>query len=209
MYSSPYATALTFGRYLSTPLLEKGAYVARVRHQREAIGGFNPYSIFGGAVRNDLRSGTPGVHVQRSVSTVLPKYAPLYQVLVEGWSVFLAGLRDSGACHYEKVSSATIVRSGLPINVNPHVGMRRPTHEVEVLYLWFDKNRPTAETVNGILRLMDLHMTQIRPQGGVPVIVDVRRGVVHRGYTVPVVKVDQMITGEAAAFAATWAPVAA
>jgi hypothetical protein len=123
--SIPYATALAFARYLQQAPLDKAPFVDELRRSQEARRGFNPYSKFCAACRADLRFGTPGRQLAEAVRTVQPRYRRLYLELSAGYRTYLAGLADTSSCSEQKIHNAVIVRRGLTLNLNPHLGLRR------------------------------------------------------------------------------------
>jgi hypothetical protein len=203
----PHATALVFGRYLQKAPLDKAFFVDEVRRSQETRRGFNPYSKFCAACRADLRFGTPGRQLAEAIRTVHPRYQPLYRELAAGYTTYLAGLADLSTCSEQKIHNAVAVRTGLTLNLNPHLGLRRGDGTVEATYLWFDPIPPPPESAAVLLRLMGQHMEIIHP-GAIPVVLDVRRGQGHRTLNVPPTRIDRYIDGQAAAFVTNWAAVA-
>jgi hypothetical protein len=97
----------------------------------------------------------------------------------------------------------------LPVKINPHFGLRYEDGRAEAVRLHLDEQPPTEELVLATLHLMARHIDQVLPHA-TPVLVDLRRGTVHRPD--PAVKADQVerwLTGEAAAYTATWQAAAA
>jgi hypothetical protein len=204
---APYATALVFARYLEQAPLDKAFFVEEVRRGREIRRGFNPYSKFCAACRADFRFGSSGRHLEQAVTTVAPRYQPLYRQLVFGYRSYLRGLSDLSACSEQKIRDAVLERSGLTLKLNPHMGVRRGDGRVEATYLWFDVHPPQPEVVATLLRLISQHMESIYPTGQ-PVVLDVRRGRAHRTSSISPVRVDRYIDGQIAAFVANWAAAA-
>lgn len=203
----PYATALVFSRYLEKAPLDKAPFVDKVRRSQETRKGFNPYSKFCAACRSDLRFGTPGQQLAKAVCTVQSRYKLLYQALAAGYERYLIGLTDISSCSEQKIHNAVVIRTGLTLKLNPHLGLRRGDGTVEATYFWFDPTPPRPENTAVLLRLMDQHMDVIYPRA-IPVVLDVRRGDAHRAISVPTTRIDRYIDGQAAAFVANWAAVA-
>jgi len=91
------------------------------------------------------------------------------------------------------------------VKISAHFGLRYEDGRKEAVRLHFDEQPPTPEAIIAALHLMSRHMDQVLPHGE-PVLVDVRRGRVHR---LDEVKsgpddVDRWLTGEAAGFTAMW-----
>jgi hypothetical protein len=100
------------------------------------------------------------------------------------------------------------VIGGLTVKVNPHLGLRYDDGRAEAVRLYFDEQPPSPDLVVATLWLMTRHMPQILPKAE-PVLVDLRRGEVHR----PDPKtrpddVERWLAGEAAAFTAMWGTAA-
>jgi hypothetical protein len=203
----PYATALAFGRYLQRAPLDKAPFVDELRRSHQTRRGFNPYSKFCAACRADLRFGTPGRQLAEAVRSVQPRYRPLYQQLSAGYTTYLTGLPDTSSCSEQKIHNAVVVRAGLTLNLNPHLGLRRGDGTIEATYLWFDPIPPQPENAAVLLRLMEQHMDVIHPMA-IPVVLDVRRGHAHRTISVSTTRIDRYIDGQAAAFVINWAATA-
>lgn len=205
--SDPYATVLVFARYLEQSPLERAVYVEQLRRAAARPGGFNPYSKFCAACRAGFRFGAHRDRMTEAVSTVHSRYRPLYGQLTLGYRRYLAGLRDLDACSETKVRPGVLVRSGLVLKLNPHLGVRRGDGRVEVTYLWFDAHRPQPENVAALLWLLAASMNQIHP-GGHPVVLDVRRGQAYRTLNAAPEKIERYVDGQAAAFAVNWSAAA-
>lgn len=120
--TDPYATVLVFARYLEQSPLERAVYVEQQRRAATRPGGFNPYSKFCAACRAGFRFGGHQDRMTDAVSTVHPRYRPLYGQLALGYRRYLAGLRDLDACSETRVRTGVLVRSGLVLKLNPHLG---------------------------------------------------------------------------------------
>jgi hypothetical protein len=100
------------------------------------------------------------------------------------------------------------VVGGLAVKVNPHLGLRYADGRAEAVRLHFDEEPPARETITATLHLMARHMDQVLPHAE-PVLVDVRRGDVHRiNPAVKPAEVERWLAGEAAAFATMWTTAA-
>jgi len=96
----------------------------------------------------------------------------------------------------------------LPVKINPQLALRYDDGRAEAVRLYFDPDPPAAEAVLATFHLMNRYMEQVLP-GGTAVVVDVRRGEVHRPPAVEAderkaADVDRWLAGEAAAFSAMW-----
>jgi hypothetical protein len=198
---------LTFGRYLEKAPMERAAFVDRTRRDRETGRGYNPYSRFCAACRADLRFGTSDIHVHEAIADVQPQQRALYQELVGGYLAYRASIPDIMSCTEHKIRDAVTRRAGLTLKINPHLGLRRPDGTIEVTYFWFDQTPISPGTAQVLLRLMAQNMDEICP-GGVPVVLDVRRGNSYRNLRGSGRRLDRYADGEAAAYVYTWTAVA-
>jgi hypothetical protein len=124
---------------------------------------------------------------------------------VPGALSYLGSLGDLRAVDLAQTRDTIGLVGELPVKINPQLGLRYEDGRAEAVRLHLDEQPPSDEAVLAILHLMSRHMEQVLPHGE-PVLVDLRRGAVHRPQ--PSVKADQVerwLAGEAAAFAATWA----
>ena len=64
--SLPYATLLSFTRYVDRTGPAKATYVGGLRRQREAGGGFNPHGQLIKALKTDIQFRTDGTHLSDS-----------------------------------------------------------------------------------------------------------------------------------------------
>jgi hypothetical protein len=200
----PYATLLTFTRYVTRTGPAKATFVGGLRRQRTSGRGFNPHGQLIKAQKADIALHTGGSHLTDALAAVLPRWRPLYQVLVAGASTYLASLGDTRRIHVAQTRDVLGLIGSLPIKVNPHLGLRYDDGHAEAVRLHMDVAPPTQEALVATLHLMARHMDEIMPRAE-PVVVDVRRGQVHRAD--PAVKpqeVEQWLAGEAAAFSAIW-----
>jgi hypothetical protein len=210
--ATPYATLLTFTRYVGRTGPAKATFVSGLRRARQSRSGFNPHAQFVKALKADIqRPVADGEQsaIEAVVETVQPRWRPLYSALRQGGGRYLASLGDRAAVRLVPVREALGVLGGLTVKVNPHFGLRRADGTLEAVRLHFDEQPPTPELVAATLRLMARHMGQILPTA-TPVLVDVRRGETHR----PDPKerpedVERWLTGEALAFSAMWSTAAA
>jgi len=205
----PYATLLTFTRYVTRTGPAKASFVGGLRRQRASGHGFNPHGQLVKALKADIVWHTDGSHLRDVLATVKPRWRPLYQALTAGALRYLRSLGDTRRIHVAMTRDVLGLLGGLPIKVNPHLGLRYEDGHAEAVRLHLDEAPPSEETLVATLWLMGRHMDEVLP-GAEPVVVDVRRGRVHR--VDPAVKpeqVEQWLAGEAAAFAAIWAATAA
>lgn len=205
---SPYATLLTFTRYVAHTGPAKAAFVGGLRRQRASGHGFNPHGPLVKALKADIAFHTGGVHLTNVAHTVKPRWQPLYQVLTAGALAYLRSLGDTRQIHLAQTRDTLALIGNLPIKLNPHLGLRYEDGCAEAVRLHMDDAPPSDDTVLAVLHLMTGHMDQILP-GADPVLVDLRRAQVHRPD--PAVKPEQVqrwLAGEAAAFSAIWATAA-
>ena len=204
----PYATLLGFTRYVDRTGPAKATFVGGLRKQRASRSGFNPHGQLVKALKADIAFHTDGRHLTEIADTVDPRWRALYRALVPGAVTYLRSLGDLPSVHLAQARDALGMLGDLPVKINPHFGLRRADGRAEAVRLHFDEQPPSTEAVLATLHLMARHMEQVLP-GAEPVLVDVRRGVVHRRD--PGEKVDQVerwLTGEAAAFTALWSTAA-
>jgi hypothetical protein len=206
----PYATLLTFSRYVGRTGPAKATFVGGLRRARQARSGFNPHGQFVKALKADIQFRTRGdqLAVAAVVDAVAPRWRPLYAALQAGGVRYLESLGDPATVGLAEIRDALGVIGGLTVKVNPHLGLRYSDGRAEAVRLHFDEQPPSAELVVATLHLMARHMSQILPKAE-PVLVDVRRGVVHRRD--PKVRPDdaeRWLAGEAAAFSAMWGTAA-
>jgi len=201
---APYVTLLGFARYVGRTGPAKATFVGGLRRQRASQSGFNPHGPLLKALKADIQFRTGGTHLDRTRTEVKPRWQPLYGQLVPAAKTYLASLGDLSAVQLARPHEVVAFVGSLPVKINPQLGLRYADGRAEAVRLHFDADPPTPETVLATLHLMNRHMDEILP-GAEPVIVDVRRGDVHRPdpATRPE-QVDQWLTGEAAAFAAIW-----
>jgi hypothetical protein len=201
---APYVTLLGFARYVGRTGPAKAAFVGGLRKQRASQSGFNPHGQLLKALKADIQFRSAGSHLDRARTEVKPRWQPLYGQLVPAAKTYLATLGDLSAVQLARPHEVVAFVGNLPVKINPQLGLRYADGRAEAVRLHFDIDPPTPETVLATLHLMRRHMDEILP-GAEPVIVDVRRGEIHRAD--PAAKpgqVDQWLAGEAAAFAAIW-----
>jgi hypothetical protein len=97
-----------------------------------------------------------------------------------------------------------VVVGTLPIKLNTHFGVRTTDGRAQAVRLYFDEDSPPDETVLATLHLLGRNMDRILPRAE-PVLVDLRRGRIHRpDRAAKPEQIEQWLAGEAAAFAAIW-----
>jgi hypothetical protein len=206
----PYATLLTFGRYVGRTGPGKATFVGGLRRARQTGSGFNPHGPFVKALKADIQFRARGDHAALATvaDTVAPRWRPLYTTLRDGCARYLDSLGDPAGVTVAQVHDALGVLGGLTVKINPHLGLRYRDGRAEAVRLHFDEQPPPNELVVATLHLMSRHMAQILPKAE-PVLVDVRRGETHRAN--PKVRpddVERWLTGEAVAFNAMWGAAA-
>jgi hypothetical protein len=202
----PYATLLTFTRYVGRTGPGKASFVGSLRRARSSRAGFNPHARFVKALKSDIESGIRGEQaaIVAAVDQVQPRWRPLYQELCTGAARYLEALGQPDVVRLAAVRPALDVVGGLTVKVNPHFGLRYADGRAEAVRLHFDAQPPTQDLVAATLRLLARQMDTLLP-GATPVLVDVRRGGVHRpdARTRPE-EVEAWLAGEAAAFSVIW-----
>jgi len=212
--STPYATLLSFTRYVGRTGPRKATFVGGLRRQRESGSGFNPHGQLVKALKADIQFHTGGTHLSAVVDQVKPRWRPLYEALVPGALRYVASLGESGResgtdIQLAQTRDALGILGGLSVKINPHFGLRYADGHAEAVRLHFDEDPPLDEAAVATLHLMARHMDQVLPNAEA-VLVDVRRGEVLRAD--PAVKpteVERWLAGEAAAFSAMWGAAAA
>jgi hypothetical protein len=207
---TPYATLLSFSRYVGRTGPAKATFVGGLRRARQARSGFNPHGPFIKALKADIQFRARGEHtaIAAAVDTVAPRWRALYAALEAGSARYLDSLGDPGRVELAQTHDALGVIGGLTVKVNPHLGLRYDDGRAEAVRLYFDEQPPSPDLVVATLWLMTRHMPQILPKAE-PVLVDLRRGEAHR----PDPKtrpddVERWLAGEAAAFTAMWGTAA-
>lgn len=202
----PYVTLLGFARFVERTGPAKATFVGGLRRARERRSGFNPHGPLVKALKSEIAFHGGGRYLRAAADAVKPRWQPLYAALLPGALAYLETIAPP--TQLAQTRDAIGMVGGLPVKINPHFGLRLPDGRAEAVRLHLDEQPPSPETVLATLHLMARHMDQVLPHAG-PVLVDVRRGVVHR--TDPTVRADQVerwLAGEAAAFAATWSTAA-
>ncbi|GAA5195963.1 hypothetical protein GCM10023322_63830 [Rugosimonospora acidiphila] len=207
---APYATLLSFSRYIGRTGPAKATFVGGLRRARQAHSGFNPHGQFVKALKADIQFRNRGERtaIAAAVDAVAPRWRSLYAALEAGGARYLESLGDPAQVELAQARDALGVIGGLTVKVNPQFGLRYADGRVEAVRLHFDEQPPPPELVVATLYLMDRHMPRILPKAE-PVLVDLRRGESHR----PDPKtrpddVERWLAGEAVAFAAMWGAAA-
>jgi hypothetical protein len=202
--SAPYATLLSFTRYVGRTGPRKATFVGGLRKQRESRSGFNPHGQLVKALKTDIQFRTGGTYLNAVVDQVKPRWKPLYEAVVPGAQRYVESLGDPSGVSLAQTHDALTVVGGLAVKINPHFGLRYDDGRVEAVRLHFDEDPPQDEAAVATLHLMARQMERVLPHA-VPVLVDLRRGEVLRPD--PGVKpreVERWLAGEAAAFTAMW-----
>ena len=201
---TPYATLLGFTRYVDRTGPAKANFVGSLRKQRASRSGFNPHGQLIKALKADIAFRTGGHNLTEIAGLVKPRWRPLYSGLVPGALTYLRSLGEPPVAELAQTHDALGMVGGLPVKINPHLGLRYADGHAEAVRLHFDEAAPSEEAVLATLHLMSRHMDQVLPHAE-PVLVDLRRGVAHRRD--PGARPDQVerwLAGEAAAFTAIW-----
>ena len=207
--STPYATLLSFTRYVGRTGPRKATFVGGLRRQRESGSGFNPHGQLVKALKADIQFHTGGTHLNAIVDQVKPRWRPLYEALVPGALRFVASLGESGGdVQLAQTRDALGIVGGLSVKINPHFGLRYADGHAEAVRLHFDEEPPLDDAAVATLHLMARHMDQVLPKAEA-VLVDVRRGeIVRADPAVKPIEVERWLAGEAVAFAAMWGATA-
>jgi len=205
----PYATMLGFTRYVTRTGPAKATFVGGLRRARERRSGFNPHGQLVKALKADIAFRTGGSYLSGVVDLVKERWKPLYGSVSVGAKTYLASLGDPEQVGLAQTRDALASVGPLVVKINPHFGLKYEDGRREAVRLHFDEAPPTIEAVTATLHLMARHMDQILPNAD-PVLVDLRRGVVHRlDRSVKPADIETWLAGEAAAFTAMWSTPAA
>jgi hypothetical protein len=197
-------TLLGFARYVGRTGPAKASFVGGLRRQRASQSGFNPHSQLLKALKADIQFRTSGTHLDQVRTAVKPRWHPLYDILVPATKHYLASLGDLADCQLVRPREVIAFVGNLPVKINPQLGLRYADGRAEAVRLLFDEDPPTPEAILATLHLTQRHMDDVLP-GAEPVVVDVRRGQVHRSDQVTKPEqVEQWLAGEAASFSAMW-----
>jgi hypothetical protein len=205
----PYATMLGFTRYVTRTGPAKATFVGGLRKARERRSGFNPHGQLVKALKADIAFRTGGSYLSGVVELVKERWKPLYDSVTPGAKTYLVSLGDPEQVGLAQTRDALASVGPLVVKVNPHFGLKYEDGRREAVRLHFDEAPPTREAITAMLHLMARHMDQILPNAD-PVLVDLRRGEVHR--LDPAAKpadIETWLSGEAAAFTAMWSTTAA
>lgn len=207
----PYATLLTFSRYVGRTGPAKATFVGGLRRARQVRSGFNPHAQFVKALKADLaRPAEEGreLAVATVIEAVHPRWRPLYTALRAGAERYLDSLGDRSDIQVVPVRAALDVIGGLTVKVNPHFGLRYGDGQREAVRLHFDEQPPTPDLIVATLQLMTRQMAQILPKAR-PALVDIRRGTAHQlDPKVSTDDVERWLAGEAVAFSSMWSAIA-
>lgn len=206
--SVPYATLLSFTRYVGRTGPRKASFVGGLRRQRESGSGFNPHGQLVKALKADIRFRTGGTYLNAVVDQVNPRWRPLYESVVPGALRYIESIGDLSQVEVAPTRDALGMLGNLPVKINPHFGLRYADGHGEAVRLHFDEDPPQDEAAVATLHLMTRHMDLVLPNA-TPVLVDLRRGDVLRpDPTTKQGDVERWLAGEAAAFAAMWGTTA-
>ncbi|GAA0719133.1 hypothetical protein Drose_05460 [Dactylosporangium roseum] len=204
--SVPYATLLSFTRYVGRTGPRKASFVGGLRRQRESGSGFNPHGQLVKALKADIQFRTGGTYLNAVVEQVNARWKPLYESVVPGALKYLESLDTPVEVTPTRDTLGMI--GSLPVKINPHFGLRYADGRGEAVRLHFDEDPPRDEAAVATLHLMTRHMDLVLPNA-TPILVDIRRGDALRPD--PAVKpeeVERWLAGEAAAFSAMWGATA-
>jgi hypothetical protein len=120
----PYATLLTFSRYVGRTGPAKATFVGTLRRARQSRSGFNPHAQFVKALKADIQFRNRG-RSSAVVDAVQPGWRPLCQALREGAERYLAALGDPAGIRLVPVREAMDVVGGLTVKVRRISSWRR------------------------------------------------------------------------------------
>src|SRR6266545_504508 len=81
----PYATLLTFSRYVGRTGPAKATFVGGLRRARQDRAGFNPHARFVKALKTDIaRTAGAALEIAAVMDAVQPRWRPLYTALRAG-----------------------------------------------------------------------------------------------------------------------------
>jgi hypothetical protein len=199
----PYATLLSFTRYVGRTGPRKASFVGGLRRQRESGSGFNPHGQLVKALKADIRFRTGGTYLNAVVDQVAARWRPLYESVVPGALRYLESIE--GEAEVTPTRDALGMIGSLPVKINPHFGLRFADGRGEAVRLFFDEEPPSELASVATLHLMERHMDLVLPNASA-VLVDLRRGeVLRRDPSVKEGEVERWLAGEAAAFSTMWA----
>ncbi|MBL7254400.1 hypothetical protein [Paractinoplanes lichenicola] len=200
---------LGFTRYVTRTGPAKATFVGGLRRARERRSGFNPHGQLVKALKADIAFRTGGSYLSGVVDLVKERWKPLYESVSAGAKTYLASLGDPAEVSLAQTRDALASVGPLVVKINPHFGLKYEDGRREAVRLHFDEAPPSAELTTAMLHLMARHMDQILPNAE-PVLVDLRRGEVHRldAGSKPT-DIETWLAGEAAAFTAMWGTSAA
>ncbi|MEV0561858.1 hypothetical protein ACQEVZ_20550 [Dactylosporangium sp. CA-152071] len=206
--SVPYATLLSFTRYVGRTGPRKASFVGGLRRQRESGSGFNPHGQLVKALKADIRFRTGGTYLNAVVEQVNSRWRPLYESVVPGALRYIESIGDLSQVEVTPTRDALGMLGSLPVKINPHFGLRYADGHGEAVRLHFDEDPPQDEAAVATLHLMTRHMDLVLPNA-TAVLVDLRRGDVLRpDPAVKPAEVERWLAGEAAAFASMWGTTA-
>ncbi|MCM4078935.1 hypothetical protein [Paractinoplanes hotanensis] len=200
---------LGFTRYVTRTGPAKATFVGGLRKARERRSGFNPHGQLVKALKADIAFRTGGSYLSGVVDLVKERWKPLYESVSAGAKTYLDSLGDPERVGLAQTRDALASVGPLVVKINPHFGLRYEDGRREAVRLHFDELPPTPEATTAMLHLMARHMDQILPNAE-PVLVDLRRGEVHRlDPSAKPTDIETWLAGEAAAFTAMWSTAAA
>src|SRR5258705_11242761 len=82
--SVPYATLLSFTRYVGRTGPRKASFVGGLRRQRESGSGFNPHGQLVKALKADIQFRTGGTYLNAVVDQVTARWKPPYDAVDPG-----------------------------------------------------------------------------------------------------------------------------
>lgn len=202
--STPYATLLSFTRYVGRTGPRKATFVGGLRKQRESGSGFNPHGQLVKALKTDIQFRTGGSYLSAVADQVKPRWRPLYEAVTPGALRYLESLGDPNEVTLAQTRDALTLVGGLAVKINPHFGLRYADGHAEAVRLHFDEDPPQDEAAVATLHLMSRQMEHVLPHA-TPILVDLRRGtVLTPDPTVKPAEVERWLAGEAAAFSTMW-----
>lgn len=189
-------------RYLIASPASRGSSIRRLRTEAESS-----YSVqtdfwltMRHAVAADRRTTRDGAALRAAASNASEKRRASYALAVARWSDVSPRWAD---CTPEPVENASVSIGGVELTFRPSFAERRPSGELEVVLVWYRKDKPNEDVVRAAL----LTLTLAYPECA-PVFVDLPRAAVHTDTGPRLRRYEAWLTAEVAGLAHLLAQVA-
>ncbi|WP_189060709.1 hypothetical protein [Longimycelium tulufanense] len=179
--------------------------MSTVLQQRRLYEEPSPHGLsFYPRIINAIRAGRAEGRDDEALATVVEQAGrvqrPHYEAIAEGWLGCLRGWRPTVV----PTGSARWRCGQLDLGVTPHLGLREANGVAFATFLYVKERPLSRDGATVALRLLERHMPELLPNG-VPLVIDVRRGRLHRlNRRVNRAKLDAWIRGEVAAYVTHW-----